>query len=573
MPGLLGTTNKTLIDVDKVIEEMVYYPEQLKANNYSDQNIIASQVYWFEQEIRENYFSDENTICWVDGDIYNKKFFEKKYFSKVINIAHLFIQILKSDNYKNLLAEINGEFTAVLHNKLTSEVVFVTDRLGTKPLYINRDFQNGLIWSSELKCFNFSKLNLTLNSEAVNSFLSLGHLMGDITWFNEVKFQSSATISRFYLSQKKCIEEYYWTWNNIREKTISFEDAVLETGKLFQNSINIRSSSENKFSIALSGGLDSRAILAGVPKDSLGNAFTFGSQKSIDVKVAKKVARIDNVPHIHFCLNEDNWLKGRFEAIWRTDCSVNLLDLHQSPFMNNIQTFNTINLDGFAGDLICGGSWMSTDTQCINQKLAESKFGSFSKFDSYRSVFYNANYPDSYFINTRVRRFTNLGTNEAVRIMKERKVFVDNDLVEFIYSIPNEYRLNNSLYKQVLLSCYSKYFEHIEWEKTGLPISKDVNLKYRIVSKLNKIIFGESYKQLANYNKWLKKKTFTQLVNRMINKNSLVWEFLNETQHYHYNEETQNFNLDNLKLISLEIWLNCINIGYTKTKEKYYEGF
>ena len=56
--------------------------------------------------------------------------------------------------------------------------------------------------------------------------------------------------------------------------------------------------------------------------------------------------------------------------------------------------------------------------------------------------------------------------------MESRKPFVANDIVEFVYSLPDRYRYRGRLYQTMLLGAFPEYYRHIPWANIGIPIGR-----------------------------------------------------------------------------------------------------
>ena len=64
------------------------------------------------------------------------------------------------------------------------------------------------------------------------------------------------------------------------------------------------------------------------------------------------------------------------------------------------------------------------------------------------------------------RRFSNMGIVNSSSYVGYRYPFLDNQLLEIIYSLPDEYREGNKLYKEMLLKNFPDFFKDIPWQNT-----------------------------------------------------------------------------------------------------------
>ncbi|MEZ4985167.1 MAG: hypothetical protein R2795_09060 [Saprospiraceae bacterium] len=78
----------------------------------------------------------------------------------------------------------------------------------------------------------------------------------------------------------------------------------------------------------------------------------------------------------------------------------------------------------------------------------------------------------------------------------QRRPFVDDQLLDLLYGIPDDFRFKHRLYKAVALKHFPKFFQDIPWQSNGLTLPyhntrwgwvlvKKKNLSYRLGLKKN----------------------------------------------------------------------------------------
>ena len=55
--------------------------------------------------------------------------------------------------------------------------------------------------------------------------------------------------------------------------------------------------------------------------------------------------------------------------------------------------------------------------------------------------------------------------------MESRKPYAANEIIDLVYSLPQDYRFRGRLYKTMLLRTFSRYYRTIPWANIGVPIS------------------------------------------------------------------------------------------------------
>lgn len=478
----------------------------------------------------QNYADYDNCFVWVDGEVFN---LESACLKLNINAQDLPRALLVADKngiLKKLLNILDGSFCFVLYDLAKKRVKISVDRYGMKMIYWSYT-NNQLIWSTEVKdIVRVNKSSLTMDAESYDMFMELGYLLEDRTFFKEVRLLKPASILTYELEGKEDPKDtHYWAWSEIQQKDISFEDAVEQLGELFINAVKKRFLSQERVGIALSGGLDSRAILAAFSTtfpDYKGYLFTFGTPKSEDVLIAREVAKFIGWEHEVFYFNHENWLKPRFDMAWKTDGMQDMMHMHGSEFLQTVANKVDVNLNGFLGDAIFGGSYFrsaSLVNKRINKTIADRYYRGFSRDCFVESSFFDIDHIDPFLYVNRGRRFINMGLVNASTFLNQRTPFFDNQLVEFIFSINDEYRLNNRLYEAMLLRFFPDYFEDIRWQKTGVPISRKFNFWEALSNKLRR-----KWKKLKNqagytdYPGWIREESNRCILQKVLEQNKAM---------------------------------------------------
>jgi asparagine synthase (glutamine-hydrolysing) len=346
-------------------------------------------------------------------------------------------------------------------------------------------------------------------------------LLGDNTYFKNIKLVRPATILEYNISDSVIVEKYYWTFGEIKPLDISYEAAVDKLHELVEHAVlcRIKAFNVNKIVLPLSGGLDSRLIFAIL--DSHGMMpryiFTNGTPTCTDVKYAKRLCRKFGYKHwTHEPIRSAQYLD---EA--QTHSFIN----EGMCFFFEFETYkfpsNTILVSGYVGDMVFGGSFKEDPAfldSRMDASIAELLYGQFSYLSEYNDEYFNINKIEpSLFIN-RVRRYTaqmvNVGLNECEYLLP----YVDNEIIDFIYALPDRYRANNHLYADMLLKFYPKYFKKIPWNRNNRPIqgriyrNNQFNLNWWI-EKIGQCSFlsskhKKSILKRINYNEWFAEKTF-----------------------------------------------------------------
>ena len=209
--------------------------------------------------------ADNNgNVIVFNGEIYNyiELRDELKKLNHVFNTDSDTEVILKAYTQwgADCLKKFNGMFSIVLFDKLKSELLIANDRFGVKPLnYFHSDSE--LICSSEIRQIKEFKRGLTINDETVNNFLAHAYLdYGQDTFYKEVQRFPAAHYAKFNLRQGQNEIKPVLYYSISETNTIS-QNPVEQFKELFTDAVKLRLRSDVPVGFASSGGLDSSSVL------------------------------------------------------------------------------------------------------------------------------------------------------------------------------------------------------------------------------------------------------------------------------------------------------------------------
>ncbi len=586
MPGLIGFTDKHHKYNSDMLSNMRsllrYFDNYIDEELFSNKDIYGSRTHLgIINQGRQPYIHSNRFFGWLEGEFYDQSQLRDKYRVVSNTDSELLLSIYGKTRSFDFLRDIDGCYAAILYDKKEKQIYLITDRYGFKPLYwgiINDD----LVWSSELKGFlGHMDFKPVIDPQAVQEFFDIGYLLENRTWFVGVELVPPASILSFNIKSSKVQIKHYWSWNEIKPMRgpIHEGELVEELGRLFKDSVRTRINTNERIGISLSGGLDSRAILAAVPENYKPlHTFTFGQEGCDDIRIASGASKTKGATHHILIVNSDNWLMPRINGVWKSDASLSLLHMHGIEFYDEYKSYTDFNLNGFAGDLVLGGSYLRKFNldEKINSSIVKDVTHSEMVISNFNN-WYMINKTDPYFINNRVRRFTNCGLILIAKLIEIRMAFWGNKLIDFVYSIPDVFRYNSCIYNKMLLSTFPKYYNDIPWQKTGYPIGYPKRLeqllefKNRVLGKLKRESqrFGFRYQDLRSYTDypvWIRQepaKSFFE--NMLLSKNVLYPEYIDRNKVHRYvrdhMERKANYHNELCLALTFELWLQQVFEG------------
>lgn len=201
---------------------------------------------------------------------------------------------------------LEGEFCVAVLDPLECRILLASDAVGSHPLYWNAD-SLGLAFSSHvsaLLCATRSARRLDLR--AVADYITLGSLLGDRTLVQDISLLPPGTVLEYgvrtgRISFRRYIDVATFFEDKSREKNEYLESVEAE----FEAAVNRALKSSRPVGLALSGGLDSRAILSasGDGARTL-QTYTLGIDGCADQVISEKLARVAGSAHRFFCLDQ-----------------------------------------------------------------------------------------------------------------------------------------------------------------------------------------------------------------------------------------------------------------------------
>lgn len=249
---------------------MVVFPQVALANaRLSIQDIAGGHQPMYNQR--------GTTVVVYNGEIYNTPELRRElealghHFKTHCDtevILHLY------DRYGlDCLARLNGMFALALYDRERERLLLARDRFGVKPLVYS---WNGtkLCFASELKALRcLPDFDATLSAEGLSTFMGLFYIPDPFTIYSSVK---KLRPGHFLVLDRNGLQEReYFDLSFGRNGDLRGHGIVEETGRLLRQAIERQLLADVPVGVLLSGGLDSRSMLAGATEFGQGRkAFT-----------------------------------------------------------------------------------------------------------------------------------------------------------------------------------------------------------------------------------------------------------------------------------------------------------
>jgi asparagine synthetase B (glutamine-hydrolysing) len=392
--------------------------------------------------------------------------------------------------------QLNGAFIGISIDYETSEITVCNDRYGHYGIYYYED-ENFRVLSTRMELIFPWMSSRAINQESLNFFIRSGEMVDDMTLVSGIRFLHGGIVSRF--SREASESRRWWSMHSEIDDSIDFNSAAKECGHRLKTAVQRIALANPSIGVPLSGGLDSRFLLAMCPEPNRVPSFTMGLKGCRDVRFAEEFAEKIKSPHDTFI-----WQPELFPPLWNdgvatTGGAFGITEMHMLPYAEKFSEKCGVTLNGLAGDALLGGNfikrkWMRTRS---THELAEMTWNWRSgeplndtvdlllrkngdrtaAINIWKTSLYNQAGHSPYtclfdwLVRNRVFRFTNCGTSLLRRHVESHAPFFDNDFFEFLSRIPFSYRYKHRLYLHTLNQT-SYLAASVPWQRTGIRPSR-----------------------------------------------------------------------------------------------------
>jgi asparagine synthase (glutamine-hydrolysing) len=467
-------------------------------------------------------WNEDRTLCLVmEGELFDRDELRSELESRGRTRAgggdaELLLQLYECYG-DECAARLNGIFVAALWNRRTRTLTITNDRLGLQPLYYAK-VGDGLIFASGVRALLADPcLSRATDSAAIQQFLAFDHVLDDRTLLGNVRLLPQASVLRF--SRRHLRIRPYWRLVYANQVKLRPEDEYRdELVAILRRAVARQAPGETPAGLLLSGGLDSRVLLAHLREETdVGklHTFTWGIPKCDDARISSKLAALTGTPHHFFELKPDYLLHTADEAVRITDGLGNIVNLHALAVASDVARHARIVYKGFLGDAMLGFAlrrpfWadyapddairvhlsvhdvqgvLNYDRDELSKLVVDSLGSRIDEevFGAYRAGMERSGNTQLalqrlYFdLTQRVPRMTLNGVEVVRSRAAVRLPFADRELVDFSLSLPPGYHFERYLIRSAFTQAFPEYAK-IPVSDTGLPMiscARDLVLRTR----------------------------------------------------------------------------------------------
>lgn len=486
MPGIVAVVDTKEVSpgtIDKMVQPLIYQP-RYKKDRLEWGNCSFARVHLgiFNTE-PQPVFDESGDLCiFFDGRIYGKGEVAERLGLKgeANDLSDLsFCLRLYKALGEDFVKELNGNFVLCIHDQRKGRTLIATDRFGFRVHYYAMCGKVLLFAPEPKSILRYPAFKKELDKEGVAEFFSLGEFWGGRTLFEGVKMLPPGSILTYQDGEMAL--RTYWRLEYDSDRETKEDEFVESLLRAFNHATAIRMEDGLRHGVTLSGGLDSRSIIASIPTPLRSGitAFTFGKPESQEVRVASRVAKVAGLRG-HTILDSSPELIMRSAAFdaWLNDGRLYIGLAFVYPVFERIRQEVDVIFDGFAMDLTLGGSYLTKEkVSCKSKEEIRAILSKRRRFDdgqlrqllkpefyklvkevpsqSFKRLFEATiskepgNISDEFAMNGHVA-WMHIG-DVAVRSQVEvSHPSSDNDFIDLLLRIPPERRLNHRIYRKFL---------------------------------------------------------------------------------------------------------------------------
>ncbi|WP_083909384.1 asparagine synthase-related protein [Natronococcus amylolyticus] len=209
----------------------------------------------------------DSVRCWLIGEVYGRSVTgrdgSEAYRARLDHLtsAEFCLSLYERSGFA-FLEELNGNYTLLLYDETRRRFAICTDRFGTVPIYWTQTDDGAIVFSTNIQYLPFHPaVDTAYHPAYLHEYLAFRCTFGVRTPLEGVEKFEPGTITSVVLDERSIGTDQYWR-PHYQPRDESFEWFVEEFAARFQTVIDEWVRDDHEYGVLLSGGRDSRLILA-----------------------------------------------------------------------------------------------------------------------------------------------------------------------------------------------------------------------------------------------------------------------------------------------------------------------
>ncbi len=391
---------------------------------------------------------------------------------------------------------LSGQFNLVVYDRRERSVTVCNDRLGYRPFYFLESGGLFLFALEQKAILAGCESAPAIDPFAVLEFFTFGHHLEDRTLFGGVRALPQAAVLRAGPGGLRLRQYWKPSYHGPRVR-LSLPECAEELGRRFLKTVARQAAGGRRKAIFLSGGLDSRAVAAGLARvGAHATAFTLGDD---ELWHAREVARRLGFRHRRLVYRDTCYRDALPRVVWRTECTVPFHSSTSVEQHKNLRGEGELLFNGHFGDVLFGDHMlpehflMRRREQLFDNLLAKRTYLHHDQLRGiFRPDFLAANYPamlaelrktvdeidedrvplmmNIWTFTVRQRRYTFASPAADRYLLEPVTPFFDKDLIDWGLSMPLRFLVAKRVYTRMVHDLFPEVASVPIWD-TGRPVA------------------------------------------------------------------------------------------------------
>jgi len=276
---------------------------------------------WGGSKLYAGTNGDGGDVAALAGEIYDAADHRRRLAGEGINFttdsqAELCLRGFKRHG-AGFFAAVNGKFAVAIWQAEPRRLTLIADRFGMLPCYYAA-LADGLAFGSEITALlDAGVVPRRPNHEAIATFFAFRQYMGDATMVAGIRRLPPAGWLTYEAEANRLELGRYWDSRSLAQSPAADPAGALERiDHAFMAAVARCADGAEGLGLSLSGGLDSRTIMAGVPPSQPLSCVTLGTAGGMDLRLAGRLAGLAGRP-FHQCVLGAEFLRDYEQHLGR----------------------------------------------------------------------------------------------------------------------------------------------------------------------------------------------------------------------------------------------------------------
>lgn len=351
MVGMCGVLGERDHEIDRMGDDLRWTGEEDVAA-YEDENVALRSSYHPGTEREQPASTRNDALVWVWGNVWGydgPDGYVSRRETDSETIAQFCARRYEADGIE-FAAGLNGTFAAAIYDREDGTAYLLTDRLGTHSIYYARPRPETLVFSTHMQSLPlYPAIETGFDVEYLSEYFALGCIGGTKTPLTGIEELSPSSVTTVDLDDEAVETEQYWRprFEPLDRPFSYFAERFTER---FEAALDDRLNPDLTYGLLLSGGSDSRAILAGIDTNIDLRTYHATNWLSRETRTAERAAFVADRDFQLLMRDRDNH-KRLLETVPRTmNFQGRFRDAHVDDFADRLRDEVDVLISGLFGD-------------------------------------------------------------------------------------------------------------------------------------------------------------------------------------------------------------------------------